>query len=321
MRKLLSICIPTFNRRDYLDRLLANIEKQLNSYHLHDKVEVLVSDNCSGDDTTSIAEKYKSFIKYQRNETNIGPDANFLSLFGLAQGEYIWLPGDDDEFRADTVNFIVNEIERTRFDFLYLRTAGPLLDDASRQSEQLSNLELLKKVNIFTTFMTSQVIRADLIKEQVEAARVHLGSFMAYYKIFLEALWRSRKCFISESKEISANDDNTGNYLFYKVWGQSVFDVLSASPFGTNKQLTSLMKLRMFFSLLLPITYKLRQGNKGFYFLAENPQESMSKYFNGTFFSVVFSLYTKAPIAVLSPLHKIMQLTSKVHKKLIGGIV
>lgn len=321
MRKLLSICIPTFNRKDYLDRLLANIEKQLDTYRLHDKVEVLVSDNCSEDATMSVVEKYNSFVKYQRNEVNIGPDANFLSLFGLAQGEYIWLPGDDDEFRTDTVNFIVKEIERTHFDFLYLRTAGPVAEDAQRQSQQLSNIELLKKVNIFTTFMTSQVIRADLIKEQVEAARVHLGSFMAYYKIFLEALWRSKKCYISHGKEISANDDNTGNYLFYKVWGQSVFDVLTASPFGTNSQLISLMKVRMFFSLLLPITFKLRQGNKGFYFLAENPQESMSKYFNSGFFKVVFSLYTKAPIAILLPLHKVMQITSKVHKKLIGGIV
>ena len=124
MKKLLSICIPTFNRQGYLDALLANIEKQLKQFDLYQKVEVIVSDNCSEDETASTATKYANFVDYSRNDKNIGPDANFLSLFSKAEGEYIWLPGDDDEIRGDTIAYIINCIEELKFDFLYLKTEG-----------------------------------------------------------------------------------------------------------------------------------------------------------------------------------------------------
>ena len=321
MSKLLSICIPTYNRMGYLDKLLANIGQQLDRFELHEKVEVIVSDNCSDDETSVLVKKYLNFVDYSRNDKNIGPDANFLRLFGLAEGQYIWLPGDDDEVRDDTIAYIIDCIEKLKFDFLYLKTEGEQIEDINRGAVQLTNVELLTRVNIFTTFMTSQVIRADLIKQHVEEARVHLGSFMAYYKIFLEALWLSKKCFVSRGKEIFANADNTGNYLFYKVWSQSVFDVLHASPFSKNKKLISLMKLRMFLSLILPITYKLKSGTKGFYFLSENPKQSMEKYFDGAVYMSIFKAYIAFPGWLLLPLHKSIRVFSKVHAKLIGGIL
>ena len=321
MKKLLSICIPTFNRQGYLDALLANIEKQLKQFDLYQKVEVIVSDNCSEDETASTATKYANFVDYSRNDKNIGPDANFLSLFSKAEGEYIWLPGDDDEIRGDTIAYIINCIEDLKFDFLYLKTEGEQIEHVQRGALKLSNVELLTRVNIFTTFMTSQVIRADLIKEQIEDARVYLGGFMAYYKIFLEALWRSEKCFISNGKEIFANADNTGSYLFYKVWSQSVFDVLLSSSFSKNKKLVALMKIRMFLALILPITYKLKTGTKGFYFLSENPEQSMEKYFNALLYRYIFRAYIRFPSWALFPLHKSLRVFTKIHAKIIGGVL
>ena len=92
----LSICIPTYNRASHL----ANC---LNSIILCDSksefnFEVCVSDNCSSDDTESVVRHAQSFIdvKYRRNSSNIGIPRNFLQVVSMAEGEFIWLIGDDD---------------------------------------------------------------------------------------------------------------------------------------------------------------------------------------------------------------------------------
>lgn len=321
MQKNLSICIPTFNRSGYLRTLLSNIRSQLHAYELFDRVEVLVSDNCSADDTADVAREFADIIVYRRNETNIGPDANFLQLFEMATGSYIWLPGDDDELGADTLRYILRMIDIKAPDYLYLKTAGPAIADPDRGAVRVSNVELLEKVNIFTTFMTSQVIRASLVKAEIADARKYLGGFMAYYKIFLQALWNSRVCLISEGKEVYANDDNTGGYSFYKVWSVSVFDVLTSSSFAGNARIVSLMKMRMFLTLLLPITFKLRTGVKGFHFSSERPEVSMAKYFGSSFFRSIFAVYTKGPLWLLRPLNWAMRLLSSFVKRLEGSVV
>ena len=55
----LSICIPTFNRAEYLPVMLDSIFKQ----GIFDGVEVLVSDNNSYDDTARIVKEYKARYK------------------------------------------------------------------------------------------------------------------------------------------------------------------------------------------------------------------------------------------------------------------
>ncbi len=315
MDKILSICVPTYNRSRYLETLLTNVRAQLDEFGLRDSIEVIVSDNASADNTPEVAQKFSDIISYHRNSENIGPDANFLGLFEMACGKYIWLPGDDDEIRPDTIKYILNMIAAHNFDYLYLKTAGPVVEASDRGGDRVSNVQLLKTANIFTTFMTSQVVRASLIKAHIEQARPFLGGFMAYYKIFLESLWNARCCIVSSGREVFANDDNTGGYSFYRVWGSSVFDAFAASPFGENRQILSLMKQRMFFALILPITYKLRTGVKGFHFIGEKPEASMKKYFNGFFYRIIFATYMRAPNWLLAPVNSAMRIFSSVLRR------
>ena len=54
---LLSICIPTYNRAEILDKSLESITKQ-DIFQKTDEVEIIVSDNCSQDNTHNIVHKY-----------------------------------------------------------------------------------------------------------------------------------------------------------------------------------------------------------------------------------------------------------------------
>jgi glycosyltransferase involved in cell wall biosynthesis len=303
--KKLSICIPTYNRSKFLDTLLGSLSAQIAASGRSNDVEILVSDNHSKDDTALVAAKYQATIRYWKNSENIGPDANFLKLFAEARGQFIWLPGDDDTVRDDTLRFLLRMIDTHNFDYLYLRTQGPLSNDwANRDASPMSSRELLYRVNIYTTFMTSQVIRASLLKPNLQAARVHLGGFMAYYWVFLEALAKSARCLVSNEREVFPDEtENTGGYRFYRVWAEAVFDVLRASSFKDDTRAFTTMRFRMLFGMLLPVTYRVRSGGSGFNFQNEDPASALRKYFGSGLYRPIVATYLRLPYTLLKPLH------------------
>jgi abequosyltransferase len=90
---LLSICIPTYNRCEILERTLRSIVEQ-DSFD--QRVEIVISDNCSTDNTKKIVCSYQSIYKniiYHRNENNIY-DENFTKVLSLGNGEYLKLMND-----------------------------------------------------------------------------------------------------------------------------------------------------------------------------------------------------------------------------------
>ncbi|VVB57148.1 Glycosyl transferase family 2 [uncultured archaeon] len=98
MQKLLTICIPTYNRAKFLRRLLEQIEQE--SSGLHAQMEVAVSDNASDDDSQKVLAEFASRLPLRtgRNPANLRYDANVLAAVMLAKGRFAWLMGDDDLF-------------------------------------------------------------------------------------------------------------------------------------------------------------------------------------------------------------------------------
>jgi glycosyltransferase involved in cell wall biosynthesis len=92
----ISICIPTYNRAAHLRNCLHSII--LNNKKSAIDFEVCVSDNCSTDETEKIVRQAQSSIgiKYQKNPGNLGLAGNFLKVVGMAEGEFVWILGDDD---------------------------------------------------------------------------------------------------------------------------------------------------------------------------------------------------------------------------------
>lgn len=106
----LSICIPTYNRAEYLIQLLDSIFSQPGC----EKVEVVISDNASTDNTEELMKRYKenysNFI-YQKLPENKGPDRNFFNAVNIASGEYCWLVGSDDKLSHSALFQILQAIE------------------------------------------------------------------------------------------------------------------------------------------------------------------------------------------------------------------
>lgn len=105
MEKILTIAIPTYNRRKYLGLALNSIFSQYD-----EKVEVIVSDNCSTDDTKDFVSKEYPKAIYYCNERNIGME-NFKRCYDRANGKYIMLLGDDDILLEGAISHILHFLE------------------------------------------------------------------------------------------------------------------------------------------------------------------------------------------------------------------
>jgi acetyltransferase-like isoleucine patch superfamily enzyme len=92
----LSICIPTFNRAAYLRLTLEGITSQ-DIFSNTNEVEIVVSDNCSNDETPSVVEYfqklYRGKIIYIRQEKSIG-ESNFEFVLSKGSGCFLKLHND-----------------------------------------------------------------------------------------------------------------------------------------------------------------------------------------------------------------------------------
>ena len=127
-RKILTIAILTFNRENMLEELLQSLIS--NTTKTLDKIEVLVLDNGSVDQTSRIIEKYSSKldIKQQRKDINIRGSIRYKELIELANGEFIILPGDDDIFIEGIFDKIISILEETPHDVSLVAAAAQVID-------------------------------------------------------------------------------------------------------------------------------------------------------------------------------------------------
>lgn len=108
---LLSICIPTWNRCALLAGLLENLRREIQG--LEDKVEIVVADNASSDDTGAVAKGSGLGVCYGRQAETVGMASNiFFAACDLARGEFVWLIGDDDLVIPGGLRRVVESLER-----------------------------------------------------------------------------------------------------------------------------------------------------------------------------------------------------------------
>ena len=106
MKYDLSICIPTFNRRECLKELLESIINQIDPLT---PVEICIGDDASTDDTPSFINEYQKkypHIVYYRFSENVGIDSNILKTVSISHGDYCWLMGNDDKVEQGAIDLI-----------------------------------------------------------------------------------------------------------------------------------------------------------------------------------------------------------------------
>lgn len=116
---LLTIFIPTYNGAESCLDLVLDSVTQISK--LYNDVEVVVSDNCSTDNTQELCLSYKEKcpqLIYYRNKKNIGFNYNMLKVCEYAHGEYAWIIGDDDVIESAYFHNVYQEIKKLSVDLI-----------------------------------------------------------------------------------------------------------------------------------------------------------------------------------------------------------
>lgn len=112
-KPLLSICIPTYNRSSYLEKTLDSI---INQNGFDNRVEIIISDNCSTDDTRDLCLKYSEKfhnIKYFCNDSNLA-DRNFALALSRGTGILRKLINDTLLFNGFTLEYFLELIDKEK---------------------------------------------------------------------------------------------------------------------------------------------------------------------------------------------------------------
>lgn len=203
MPPVLSICIPTYNRGELLWSALDSLVGQITQ--LGGKVELVVSDNCSTDDTARIVDQMQAQcpIRYYKNDRNVGAIRNILNLVeNLASGEFCWLLGDDELVRDGGVRQIVEALKRNPdLDYFYVNYS---IDDFQRR---ISRSVTANEFSEWTRTGNSNLMERRVERwEELLAEDLNCLTAM-YSSVFRRSMWSHAAGGLRLSKPYSSVDE------------------------------------------------------------------------------------------------------------------
>lgn len=111
---ILSICIPTYNGGERLEKLVRHILKTERS-----DIEIVVNDNCSTDHTLAMLEKIgDERIRVYKNERNVGSLENGICALKNGCGKYLMLTLDRDVIQPEYLDAYVEFLKSTEYGVL-----------------------------------------------------------------------------------------------------------------------------------------------------------------------------------------------------------
>lgn len=228
-RPLLTIAVPTYNRGGCLRELLSGLADQLMN---EPRVELIISDNASPDETPAIVQDFVTRglnLRYIRNAQNIGPDANFLQCFEQARGKYVWLFSDDDLIVPGGILKVVEYCEAADYDLISLNnypfeeSHTPIPAVARYDAIEISDSsEYAKRVHVFFTFISGNIINKDTVMAPPKPFSDLIGTSLVQLGWAYTALNRFSRGLYVREKLIAVRLYNTGGYNLFQVFGSTL---------------------------------------------------------------------------------------------------
>ncbi|MCQ2504605.1 MAG: glycosyltransferase [Saccharofermentans sp.] len=216
--KLVSICIPTYNGGQFIRETLESIKALT-----YDNIEVIVTDDCSADDTLDICREY-DFVKIFINEERQGLVGNWNMAVSKSSGYYIKVIGQDDLLAPNSISKQVEALEQNP-------SASISIGDAlviNQDSEVLLTRSLYKKDCLINgeTFARKSLWSRNIFCEPANALYTRSAAQKAgpYSKDFvyvpdwdygIELCLQGDLCYIAEpimSFRISSNSETSNLY-------------------------------------------------------------------------------------------------------------
>ena len=229
-KPLLSICIPTYNRAEYLAKSLDSLIclPEFNT----SEVEVVISDNASTDNTQEIVKIYTdryNTIHYYRNEENIR-DKNFPTSIIRANGTFRKLCNDTLIYSGGYLAYLLNNIKLYQKDKPFLFFPNYNLGKKQKDKYDCTNInDFLRVCSFYITwigafgFWENELL---LVDDWFGGC----GTSLWQTKVLLEILSKKNKIVVLNEQKVSVQevkkkDISYGLYnVFYKNYLKLISD-------------------------------------------------------------------------------------------------
>ncbi len=223
---LLSICIPTYNRADRLNKSLNDLLVQIIKSESKQYLSVFVSNNGSIDTTNEVINKYRdifnqnniSFSDHNSIE-NYGFDANVLECYRKCDSEYIWFLSDDDNIIDGAINSIIDDIKVHSPNVLYYnfdQDPHNLENPYIKESKLYDNVDI-KNISSILEIINCPKLTSLVIKKMDggsgEKAKVYNYNYM-HIALAIQTGLDYGKIFHSDKFIASTDDDYLDNIDF-----------------------------------------------------------------------------------------------------------
>ena len=253
MNPKLSICIITYNRSGCLKECLDSIMISVSGYE--SQIEIIVSDNASTDDTADIIRSFQityPWIRYHRNNTNIGGERNLFTAATMASGEYIWIFGDDDKMKKEAIANVIKQIDAGynliicnysvwAKDFSYIKKTNGLRLGCDEVFDNPD--ELMRRIGYHVGYISSIIIKKDVFFKcpASECLFYEEYGFPQIYAVYSGIFQHCNAIYIS-STLVCNRSENYGKIDWCKVFvvGMSkIFEDLANKGYSKNSILSA----------------------------------------------------------------------------------
>ena len=214
--------IPTRNRSEYLDNLLLSLSTQTYPH----RINCVISDNNSTDETYKIVNKWKKSkklsINYIKNEHDMSPVENWKILVDIADTKYSKFIFDDDWIENNCIEKMIELIEMENSDIV-ISNFNSILVTNNKSSQIKKNY-----LNMPSKFLTSHDILDFFL---LNGKKINVSPTGALYKTNL----MKEAFYFSLYKESSCTTLGIGNDLIMNFY--SLFD--GKKVYYTNESLVN----------------------------------------------------------------------------------
>ncbi len=164
----LSICVPTYNRASLLEAAVLRLVDQVSCLACDGAVEILIGDNASTDSTEMVGWRFASsypYIRYFKNDTNLGGERNWLNLSTIAKGDFFWVLADDDYIHQGVLHKIIANSDSHKMGLVYINYSiwsgqfdvfdGPSRCSATVDGFKRTRREFYSEVRFANSFISS----------------------------------------------------------------------------------------------------------------------------------------------------------------------
>jgi len=270
--KLLTIGIPTYNRKESLELCLKALMPQVKLHS--EKIRVLVSDNASEVDNYEIIKKYNQEgyeIEYFKHSENLGMDGNFISIFESTTTKYMCQLSDDDIHVENGLSRVIEILIKERdigvlyvnniwfpdeIDFSFFNT-----ESKSLYTVYNDPLKYLKKVNYWVTFLSANIVNKELMTEKRILNELN-GTFLALLAWNITTCFKGKPNIVLETPILACRAKGQGGYKFVNVFVENFNMILKKLiSMGYPKRIKSIMNYFLLKSYFPQFVMAKRNGS------------------------------------------------------------